>query len=77
MMTVPVKAAFASTTGTAALVVELFSFPHDSRREDEGGDRWHGERGAEYARSPQGRCCDLEGDRLDLGRVDKTPGLTC
>lgn len=93
----------AAARGADALVVELFSFLHDSQRQDEGGDRRHGERGAEYARSLQGRFYELQparlevlmhairfhsdgklstdatiqtcwdADRLDLGRVGRTP----
>jgi uncharacterized protein len=41
------------------LVVELFAFLHDSQRRDEWRDPKHGERGAEYARSLQGKFYSL------------------
>jgi len=41
------------------LVVELFAFLHDSQRRDEWEDSKHGDRGAEYARSLQGRFYEL------------------
>lgn len=41
------------------LVVELFAFLHDSQRRDEWRDPKHGDRGAEYARSLQGRFYEL------------------
>jgi uncharacterized protein len=58
--------ALAAARGADALVVELFAFLHDSQRENEWDDRRHGERGADYARSLQGRFYDLEGDRLEV-----------
>lgn len=50
--------------GADLLVVELFAFLHDSQRADEFGDPGHGERGAEYARSLQGKYFNLSGDQL-------------
>jgi uncharacterized protein len=47
--------ALALARGGDALVVELFAFLHDSQRRDDFADPKHGERGAEYARSLQGR----------------------
>jgi uncharacterized protein len=44
--------ALASRTPEAdPAVVELFALLHDSRREDDGHDRFHGERAAEFVRS--------------------------
>ena len=47
------------------LVVELFAFLHDSQREDEWRDPGHGNRGAEFARSLQGRFFELRPAQLD------------
>jgi len=49
----------AHTRGADLLVVELFAFLHDSQRRDEWRDPKHGERGAEYARSLQGKFYSL------------------
>lgn len=51
--------AIARLRGADAVVVELFAFLHDSQREDEWEDPYHGARGAEYARAMQGRFYDL------------------
>jgi uncharacterized protein len=55
----------AKTRGADRLVVELFAFLHDSQREDEWRDPGHGSRGADYARSLQGRFFDLKPAQLD------------
>lgn len=47
------------------LVVELFSFLHDSCRLDEFRDLQHGERGAEFARSLNNRFFHLDTVQLD------------
>lgn len=49
----------ARVRGAHLLVVELFAFLHDSQRHDEWRDPMHGERGAEYARSLQGKFYSL------------------
>ena len=49
----------ARARGADLLVVELFAFLHDSQRQDEWRDPKHGDRGAEYARSLQGRFYEL------------------
>ena len=38
------------TPGADAALIELFALLHDSRRRDEGSDRGHGERAADYVR---------------------------
>ena len=55
----------AKTRGADLLVVELFAFLHDSQRQDEWSDPRHGSRGADYARSLQGRIFDLKPAQLD------------
>jgi uncharacterized protein len=47
------------------LVVELFAFLHDSQLEDEWRVPGHGNRGAEFARSLQGRFFELRPAQLD------------
>ena len=54
----------ARVRGADLLVVELFAFLHDSQRHDEWRDPKHGDRGAEYARSLQGRFYDLNAKAL-------------
>ena len=93
----------ADRTNADIEVVELFSIFHDCRRVNEGTDRGHGRRGAEFAESLRDSVIDLDerrfallkhacahhtdggtegditvqtcwdADRLDLGRVGKTP----
>jgi uncharacterized protein len=48
------------------LVAELFSYLHDSQRENEWTDPGHGERAAEYAVSLNTRFFDLAPSQLDL-----------
>ena len=48
------------------LVIELFAFLHDSQRHDDYGDRLHGKRGAEYARSLNTVYFELSSPQLDL-----------
>ena len=57
--------AIAQARGADLLVVELFAFLHDSQREDEWTDPGHGARGADYARSVQGKFFDLKPAQLD------------
>jgi uncharacterized protein len=56
--------AIARARGAHLLVVELFAFLHDSQRRDEWRDPKHGDRGAEYARSLQGRFFELSAKAL-------------
>ncbi len=51
--------------GADLLLVELFSFLHDSCRHDELRDPQHGARGADFARSLNTRFFDLSAARLD------------
>lgn len=48
------------------LVAELFSYLHDSQRQNEWTDRGHGTRAAEYAISLNGSYFDLLPSQLDL-----------
>ena len=50
----------AERTGADIVVVRLFALFHDSRRENEGWDDGHGERGAEYAASLRGHAYHLD-----------------
>lgn len=47
-------------------VVMLFALFHDSKREDEGDDPDHGNRGAEFARELRGELFDLSDSQFDL-----------
>ena len=47
------------------LVIELFAFLHDSQRHSDGGDHYHGRRGAEYARSLNTVYFELSAPRID------------
>ena len=47
------------------LVIELFAFLHDSQRHSDGGDYYHGRRGAEYARSLNTVYFELSAPRID------------
>lgn len=78
----------AMTPGADAAVVELFALLHDSQRWDEGGDRGHGERSADFARSlAEDGALRLDAVRLDLlatacaghehGRVSADPTIGC
>jgi len=55
----------AERTGADPGIVELFAYLHDSRREDDGWDREHGLRAAEFVWSLQGTLLDLAEDRLE------------
>ena len=56
----------AASNGAVVEVVRLFAVFHDSRRENDGVDFEHGERGAEYAASLRGTLFDLTDLHLDL-----------
>lgn len=57
----------AHTPDADAELVELFALLHDSRREDDGRDRYHGERAADFVRLLQAEGhLQLEADRLAL-----------
>ncbi|MBB5033033.1 HD domain-containing protein [Prosthecobacter vanneervenii] len=49
----------AARTGAKVHVVRLFALFHDSRRENEGWDPGHGERGADFADTFRGHLFDL------------------
>ena len=50
----------ARRTGADVLVVRLFAWFHDSRRENDFTDPAHGRRGAAFAASLRGECFELE-----------------
>jgi uncharacterized protein len=56
----------AASNGAIVEVVRLFAVFHDSRRQDDGADYGHGERGAKYAASLRGTLFDLTDERLEL-----------
>jgi uncharacterized protein len=58
----------ATRTGADVAVVRLFALVHDSRRENDGCDRGHGARGAEYAAILRRTAYDLPDDRFELLR---------
>lgn len=58
--------AIGAEVGANLLVVELFSFLHDSQRINEYEDKQHGERAAEYAASMNHRFFELSGPELDV-----------
>ena len=49
----------ATRTGADVTVVRLFALFHDSRRENDGWDKGHGARGAEYAKLLRGTNYEL------------------
>jgi uncharacterized protein len=55
----------APATGAATHVVELFAFLHDVKRQDDGTDRHHGMRAAEFARSLHGTHFHLDDRDMD------------
>jgi uncharacterized protein len=55
-------------TGADVFVVRLFALFHDSRRENDGYDKGHGARGAEYAASLRGSAYELDDERFELLR---------
>jgi uncharacterized protein len=72
-------------TGADLLVVELFSFLHDSKRLNEGKDPEHGFRAASFATQLNGRYFQLDSLQLDVlhhamtyhsdGAVDADPTI--
>ena len=56
----------ATRTGADVAVVRLFALFHDSQRENEGYDREHGKRAAEYAASLRGTAFELSDDQFEL-----------
>ncbi len=56
----------ACRNGANVQVVELFSFLHDARRNNDGSDPLHGERAAELVRELQGKYFNLERAELRL-----------
>ncbi len=56
----------APKTGASIELVELFAFLHDLKRVDDGSDRHHGKRAAEYIRTIQGKYIFLPQVELDL-----------
>lgn len=55
----------AEASGASLAVVSLFAVFHDSRRVNEGWDRHHGLRGAEYAATLRGKLFDLTDAEFD------------
>lgn len=53
-------------TGAKIEVVRLFSIFHDSKRINEGSDRDHGQRGADFAAELSGRLFELPDDDFEL-----------
>jgi len=74
-----------ASNGAIVEVVRLFAVFHDSRRENDGQDCEHGERGAQYAASLRGTLFDLSNTHLELlqnacrwhthGQLSKDPTL--
>ena len=56
----------ARKTGADKDVVRLFALFHDSRRENDGTDSKHGERGAELAKSWRDKRFKLDDERMEL-----------
>lgn len=56
----------AKVTGANTKVVELFAFLHDSKRMDDGGDRDHGKRAVELARSLRGTFINVTDEEFEL-----------
>jgi uncharacterized protein len=55
-----------ASTGANAKVVEAFAFVHDSRRHNDGHDRHHGRRAAEFARALPASLLALDDSEMDL-----------
>ncbi len=69
----------AELTGANREVVELFAYLHDSRRMNDGRDRQHGKRAADYTRTLQGSILEhpaVELDRLVYAIRFHSDGLT-
>jgi uncharacterized protein len=56
----------AAHTGADPVVVELFALLHDSRRVNDGRDRGHGARAADFARTLRGVHIDLDDDAFEV-----------
>jgi uncharacterized protein len=56
----------ATQTLANAAIVRCFALFHDSRRVNDGWDKGHGARGAEFAKSLRGIAYDLADDEFDL-----------
>lgn len=59
----------AARTGAIVEVVRLFAVFHDCRRENDGSDRMHGARAAEYALRLRGELFDIPDERFELLRL--------
>jgi uncharacterized protein len=59
----------AARTGANITVVRLFALFHDSRRENDGWDPGHGQRGADFATSLRGQLFDLTDGDFNLLRT--------
>jgi uncharacterized protein len=55
----------AGQTGADLEIVELFAFLHDARRQDDGWDREHGQRAADFVRSLPGSLLTLPAAKLE------------
>ena len=69
----------AKHTGANLNVVELFSFLHDSQRQNEGTDPEHGQRAAQWINSLNGRFFTLDDEESQLLQTacrDHTKGYT-
>lgn len=69
----------AAETGADLDVVELFAYLHDSKRQNDGWDREHGQRAAGYVRSLQGSVLTLSDrgiERLAYACTYHSDGLT-
>jgi uncharacterized protein len=58
--------AIASMNGARTDVIQLFSFLHDSCRDNEGFDPDHGRRAVDFARSLRGSVFDIDNSGFDL-----------
>lgn len=58
--------ALAESTGADIQVVQLFAVLHDSKRQNEGTDPQHGQRGADFAAETRGSAFDLPDVEFDL-----------
>jgi uncharacterized protein len=54
----------ARQTGADTEIVELFAYLHDSKRQNDGWDREHGQRAAVFIHQLQGTLLTLSGERL-------------
>jgi uncharacterized protein len=55
----------AGQTGADPEIVEFFAFLHDAKRQNDGWDREHGQRAAEFVRGLPGSLLALPADKLD------------